>query len=74
MYKTLCTVADIGRGVVLLYVCARDGIHVWYISISASLTMVSAVMSAPFSRSREQMVVWPFQAALCNALRLSYNN
>jgi len=33
-----------------------------------------ASMSAPFSRSREQVVVWPADAALCNAVEPYYNN
>jgi hypothetical protein len=31
-------------------------------------------MSAPFSKSREQMSLWPLQAALCNAVQPYYNN
>jgi hypothetical protein len=31
-------------------------------------------MSAPFSKSREQMPVWPLQAASCNAVQSAYNN
>jgi hypothetical protein len=31
-------------------------------------------MSAPFSKSREQMNSWPSQAAQCNAVRPFYNN
>ena len=43
-----------------VYVCARDGMHVRYIStISASITWFIAALSAPFSKSREQMSSWP---------------
>ena len=39
-----------------MYVCARYGMHVSYIStIKASLTSFIAAMSAPFSKSREQV-------------------
>ncbi len=31
-------------------------------------------MSAPFSKSREQMSLDPFEAARCNAVRQFYNN
>jgi hypothetical protein len=31
-------------------------------------------MSAPFSKSREQMSLWPIQAAMCNAVKPPYNN
>ena len=31
-------------------------------------------MSAPFSKSREQMSLWPLQAASCNAVQSAYNN
>jgi hypothetical protein len=63
-YETLCTVADRGSvrspGGGEVYVCARDGMHVCYIStILASLTLPLAAMSAPFSKSREQMSLWP---------------
>ena len=61
MHETLCTVTG-GRGGVCMYVCARDGMHVWLISISASLTSFVAAMSAPFCNSREQISLWPFQA------------
>ena len=58
-----------------MYVCARDGMHVRNIStISASLTSSIAAMSAPFSRSREQMSLRPLSAAMCNAVLPSYNN
>ncbi len=58
-----------------MYVCARDGMHVRYVStILASLTVVLAAMSAPFSKSREQISLWPLRAALCNAVLPSYNN
>jgi len=58
-----------------MYVCPRDDMHVCYIStILASLTVVLAAMSAPFSKSREQMSLWPKLAALCNAVWPSYNN
>jgi hypothetical protein len=54
------------------------GMHVryicMYVCISASLTLVVAVRSAPFSNSREQVAVWPYQAAQCKAVRPSYNN
>ena len=36
--------------------------------------MFVAAMSAPFSKSREQMSVWPFQAASCNAIEPNYIN
>ena len=59
----------------MVCVCARDGMHVWYIStISALLTLFLAAMSAPFSKSREQMSLWPIQAAQCNAVWPSYYN
>ena len=39
-----------------VYICARDGTHVRYIStISASLTRFLTAMSAPFFKSREQI-------------------
>ena len=58
-----------------MYVCARDGMHVRYIStIYASLTLFVAAMSAPFSKSREQMPLWPLRAASCNAVSPYYNN
>jgi hypothetical protein len=31
-------------------------------------------MSAPFSKSREQVSLWPFWAARCNAAKPPYNN
>ena len=31
-------------------------------------------MSAPFSKSREQVSLWPLKAALCNAVSPIYNN
>ena len=80
MHETLCTVADMGvsgdRGAGrCMYVCARDGMHVWYVStILASLTSFVAAMSAPFSKSREQMSLRPIAAALCNAVSPAYNN
>ena len=60
-YETLCTVGgrkgsvrSPGGGEV--YVSARDGMHVRYIStISASLTRFLTAMSAPFFKSREQI-------------------
>ena len=52
-----------------MYVCAWDDMHVRYISsILASLTWSIAAMSAPFSKSREQVSLWPLKAALCNAV------
>ncbi len=36
--------------------------------------MFLAAMSAPFSKSREQMSLWPLQAASCNAVSPFYNN
>ena len=36
--------------------------------------MFVAAMSAPFSKSREQMALWPLWAALCNAVEPPYNN
>ena len=58
-----------------VYVCAWDGMHVQYTStILASLTWVFAAMSAPFSKSREQMSLRPLKAALCNAVWPNYNN
>jgi hypothetical protein len=58
-----------------VYLCARDGMHVRYIStISASLTKSIAAMSAPFSKSRKQISLWPLRAALCNAVWPYYNN
>ena len=46
-----------------------------YIStLSASLTSFIAAMSVPFSKSREQMSLWPLQAARCNAVSACYNN
>ena len=35
--------------------------------------MFLAAMSAPFSKSREQMSLWPLAAALCNAVQPAYN-
>ncbi len=46
-----------------------DGMH-----DSASLTPLLAVRSAPFSRRRAQMAVWPPWTALCNAFLPFYNN
>ena len=40
----------------------------------ASLTLVFAVMSAPILRRSATVSVWPFQAALCNAVYSFYNN
>ncbi len=58
-----------------MYVCARVGMHVRYIStILASLTLFFAAMSAPFSKSREQVSLWPLAAAMCNAVTPTYNN
>ena len=58
-----------------MYVCARDGMHVWYKStILASLTWFVAAMSAPFSKSREQISLWPLSAARCNTVLPYYNN
>ena len=58
-----------------MYVCARDNMHVRYIStISASLTWLLAAMSAPFSKSREQVSLWPLTTARCNAVEPHYNN
>ena len=52
-----------------MYVCARYGMHVSYIStIKASLTSFIAAMSAPFSKSREQVSLRPVRAAQCNAV------
>ena len=31
-------------------------------------------MSAPFSKSRKQISLWPLRAALCNAVWPYYNN
>ena len=45
-----------------------------YISICGSLTLFVAVMSAPLSRRKEQVAVWPILAAMCNAVQPSYNN
>ena len=54
---------------------ARYSMHVRYIStISASLTRFVAVMSAPFSKSREQISLWPIRAASCNTGSPPYNN
>jgi hypothetical protein len=36
--------------------------------------MFIAAISAPFSKSREQMSLWPLTAALCNAVVPNYNN
>ena len=69
MYETLCTIADMGVEVyVYVYVYVWDGIQVRYMSISASLTLFLAVMSAPFSRSRQHKELWPLPDALCNAV------
>ena len=47
-----------------LYVCVWDGMHVQYIStICAPLTLLTALMSAPLSKSKEHIGVWPFSAA-----------
>ena len=57
-----------------VYVCARDNMHVWYVStISASLTWFLAAMSMPFFKSREQISLWPLTTARCNAVS-PYNN
>jgi hypothetical protein len=66
-YETLCMVADrgvsghrgAGRCMYVHGMACMCGIS----TISASLTSFLAAISAPFSKSREQMSLWPFQAA-----------
>jgi hypothetical protein len=56
-----------------VYVCARCAVYTES-TLSASLTSFIAAMSVPFSKSREQMSLWPLQAARCNAVSPCYNN
>ena len=60
-----------------LNVCMCIRYDVWVAvlySSPASLTLVSAAMSAPFSIRREHVGVWPHAAAICKAVQPPYNN
>ena len=56
----------------MMYVYVWNETYVCAVSICGSLTLFVAVMSAPLSRRKEQVAVWPILAAMCNAVQPSY--